>query len=206
MTGVLLAHVNYAQESEGSSNATYNFQKGLWAMQFKIQYNFTLSPFQGGTISAKVHTSDKSAIRFGLSMNGGYGNEKEERINRVSEESTTKYHWESLTFDLQYIHYPTADKRAKFFWGLGPMLTGYHKSTLSPSSSRILSLRGGLTVVLGVEYIVSAHIGLTAEYGTSIEYIRTYHRSTSGDHTDKYVEEDIIVNSNAVKFGVSVYM
>ncbi len=202
----LMLQVAYAQESDSSTSATYNFRKGLWALQFRIDNNFTLSSFQGGTISVKVHTSNKSAIRFGLSMNGQYTNDKQERINRVSEESLTEYHQESMTFDLQYVHYPSVDKQAKFFWGIGPLITFFHKSNILPNSSRIYSIGAGLSIVFGVEYIVTAHLGLTAEYGSSVQYVRTYNRSTSEDHIDKYIEEELRVNTNAVKFGVSVYL
>lgn len=206
IASVLSAHIIYAQGEDASSGKTYRFRKGLWAMQFQIDENFTLSSFQGGTISAKYHTSDKSAIRFGLSISGQYEKDQQERINGDSEESLTKYHEEGLTFDLQYVHYPSADKRAKFFYGFGPLITGSLQSTILPSSSRTYSIGAGLTVVLGVEYIVSAHLGLTAEYGTLVKYIRSYNRYDSGGHIYKYTGEDIIVNTNAVKLGVSVYL
>ena len=203
---VLMVQVAYAQESDTSSNPTYNFRKGLWALQFRIDNNFALSSFQGGTISAKVHTSDKSAIRFGLSVSGEYHKDEEQENELLIYNPGMKYHQESLTFDLHYIHYPSVDKRAKFFYGFGPLITGSHQSTILPSSSRIYSIGVGLTIVFGVEYIVSPHLGLTAEYGTIVKYVRNYSRYQSAGHTYKYTGEDIIVHTNAVKFGVSVYL
>ncbi|MBN2030489.1 hypothetical protein JW824_09610 [bacterium] len=203
---VLLAQFAYTQEDDAFSSATYNFRKGLWALQFRIDHNFTLSSFQGGTISAKVHTSDKSAIRFGLSVSGEYHKDEEQENALLIYDPDMKYHQESLTFDLQYIRYPSADKQAKFFYGFGPLITGSHQSTILPSSSRIYSIGVGLTVVLGAEYIVSPHLGLTAEYGTIVKYVRNYSRYNSVGYPYKYIGEDIIVDTNAVKFGVSVYL
>ncbi|MCJ7813253.1 hypothetical protein MUP95_08075 [bacterium] len=203
---ILLSHVIYAQDSDTSSNTTYNFRKGLWALQFRIDNNFMLSSFQGGTISVKYHVSDKSAVRFGFSVSGQYELDKEEYVNGIIVESQEKYHQESLTFDLQYIHYPSANKAAMFYWGFGPSLSGSHLSTLLPETSRSYRIGMGLTVIFGVEYIITEHLGLTAEYSTMVKYVRSYNRYESAGHTYKYTGEDIIVDTNAVKFGVSVYL
>ncbi len=203
---ILLAYATYAQESDTQSDETYHFRKGLWALQFRIDDNFMLSSFQGGTFSAKYHVSDKSAIRFGFSMSGQYESDKEDFVNGTVVESFEKYHQEALTFDLQYIHYPSANKAAMFFWGLGPSLSGAHLSTLLPETSRTFRIGMGLTVTFGVEYIVSSHLGLMAEYGTLVQYVVDYQRSTSVEGVQKRHKDRVIVNTNNVKFGVSVYL
>ncbi len=203
IASILSAHVIYAQGEDASSNATYNFRKGLWALQFNIQHYFTIRSFQGGTISAKYHTSDKSAIRFGFTVRGEYASGKEETENEIDDH---KYHYESLTFNLQYVRYPSVDKRAKFFYGFGPLITGHHRSILQPEKSRTYNIGAGLTIVLGVEYIISSHLGLTAEYNTSALYMKYYYRINIGNSMQKEHTDRIIIDADDVKFGVSVYL
>ena len=56
-----------AQEQAAEINS---LKAGVWALQFGISSNFTLSSFQGTTISAKYQTSTTNAWRAGITLNG----------------------------------------------------------------------------------------------------------------------------------------
>ncbi len=49
-----------------STDADNSIAEGVWALQFSISNNFTLTPFKGTMLSAKYHLSTTNAIRFGV--------------------------------------------------------------------------------------------------------------------------------------------
>lgn len=64
--GIGWVAVSLAETSPAQGNSALADQP--WAIQFQINNNFTLSAFQGTTISAKYHFSPRQAVRFGVGI------------------------------------------------------------------------------------------------------------------------------------------
>ncbi len=56
--------------SQTQSPDSNSLKEGVWALQFGIGGNFTLTTFQGATIGAMYRLSDKNAVRGGITING----------------------------------------------------------------------------------------------------------------------------------------
>lgn len=78
----------YAQTDELPKIDTKNsLLKGAWALQFQINNNFSVSSFQGSTLSAKRHFSNKKAMRFGVSLSGSISEQDQSSIIENEHES-----------------------------------------------------------------------------------------------------------------------
>ena len=150
---------------------------GKWALQFQIDRYFTLSDFQGGTISGKYHFSNSSALRFGVTL--GY---EAKDVNIYSKEvysDTTEIEEydgdissSTIQLNLQYLHYLEVQNSISAYFGAGIYYL------MSPESENITDYRiydferssYGLNLLIGVEWFVRSNIGIHAEYGVGFGY------------------------------------
>jgi opacity protein-like surface antigen len=174
-------------------------QKGRLALQFLVNYDFTLRPFQGGTISAKYHLGDNTAIRFGIGLFGSLG--LKSNLNSID---TTKAQNININLAAQLIEYLETVDDISLYAGAGPYYTRYfYKSVVSQMRSSEWSL--GVSGVLGVEWFFKSNMSLSAEYGMLIYYDKYYYHSTySADNENS--SSLGITSDNQFKFGLSIYL
>jgi hypothetical protein len=231
MVVCILAMPVMAQESEAIAPAPkHSLRDGAWALQFQIGENFTLTNFEGLTISGKHHLSDKRALRVGVALylsgssgdtKRNYSSQYQDGVNILEDLDTS----ESLVeVDGKYIHYSSLYNKANLYLGLGPYLRFSHISmevvqNLPDSGfiedyrrwSRGHSWSTGVSCVLGVEWSISRSIGILAEYGLSVGYLWSRQRSSEFNRdpyrldTRNSSSGSWNIRSNAVKFGLSVY-
>lgn len=212
-------------QTQEAPTANSAMTKGAWAMQFHIDNNFTLSSFQGATLSLKRHYSPSRALRFGLNLGGNFSNSEESNLNAPSSEADGNQ--QSISLQGQYVHYASPQKRAKLFLGFGPSLGLSRFSqtrTLTVTSSPQLQARNkenssswsaGVAGVIGVEWFANSHISFLAEYSSFLGYLSNRSESTaeSQDENGNFIVvnkskrnvNSFALNVRAVNFGLSVY-
>ncbi|HKI47171.1 MAG TPA: hypothetical protein VKA08_17705 [Balneolales bacterium] len=185
---------------------------GDWALMFQIDQNFTLKDFSGALISFQKTLSNRNAVRWGLSLNGGYN---EQKNNPPQKTTTGKFH---IGVYMNYLWYAHINHEIRFYYGLGPTVSvGYNHTKDSQNSGinimkqNTLSEGVGLEGVAGVEWFVRPRISLLAEYVPALtgKYTSTTNKTlntASGVSTrSKTSTTDIHFGSLPVRFGVSVY-
>ncbi len=196
--------------------------RGDYALQFRIGSDFTLHSFSGALISFQRTLSDRNAIRWGLSLDGGYNKVKTDRNEKSHE---VKF---NIGVSMNYLWYTPIAHEIRFYCGAGPIvLFGYnqtktlHNSGLNIRKETITSGEIGVIGVAGVEWFVRPHISLLAEYVPELiaKYQNTVNKNTDTTviihnnerqefpHTtkSKASTKDIHLGSASVRFGVSVY-
>jgi hypothetical protein len=201
--------------------------KGAWALQFQINNNFSLSSFQGSTLSAKRHYSNKKAIRFGVSLNGSFSDQDQssEVPGMVGPKNESDENSQSIGINTQYVFYPAPDKSVNFFFGAGPFtqfLRSNRTSTTSSgfSTSTRTKTKGttwaaGISGVLGVEWFATRSISFVAEYSSNLGYNSASQTDTAEQKTGtsgytvtnelKRKSKGLQLSSGFVRFGLSVY-
>jgi opacity protein-like surface antigen len=227
----------HSQEcTQPEKDSTHSLYAGSWSLQFGVSGNFTLSSFNGGTISGKYHLSDNSAIRTGVTINGQMDKTEEENLQKIdgnSNEENSSTPGENLNMSLNtaYLYYPTSTNNFKYFIGSGLVGTwrkyrneedikNFHGDTLYSTSTFLRddnTFEIGLQGLIGIEYFISSNISLHAEYASTLSYFIT---------KNKYNRESFFptdpghkVNDNreiktkgwkftpsSVRFGISVYL
>lgn len=207
------------QETQAANNA---MTKGAWAMQFQINQDFTLSSFKGATLSLKRHYSPSRALRFGLNLGGSFSNSEEKNSNDTQVEIDGNS--QNIGLTSEYVVYPSPEKRAKLFFGVGPSL-GFTRSSQTnlnlntqprlraKSTSNTWSM--GITGVIGVEWFANSHISFLAEYSSFLGYSSTDGKNSlqerNSDGSFVVVNEfwrnvdSFSLSARSVNFGLSVY-
>ncbi|HET6569365.1 MAG TPA: hypothetical protein VFG50_15460 [Rhodothermales bacterium] len=198
-----------AQEKPATS-----LRNGAWALQFGVSQNFTLTSFEGSTISAKHHASDNSAWRYGLTLNGEFGSQG--AASDESPDSKSKDNHQRLALSIVYISYPDVIERpldvVHLYWGIGPNVSFSRSRSQDAAGSSIMTTQGlgaGLGGLIGAEWFVAPRISLTAEYGSALRYERN---ATTIKPDDVYGPGSTVSSntfglfSQGVKFGISVYV
>ena len=179
-------------------------EDGNWALQFGIRSDLTLGTFESGSISFKQLLSQRSALRYGISVHYSYSG------------SNGEVHDTRDDLSVIYQRYVNPDATAKFYWGTGPyLLFGYRYSLRSRDTyydERIQKQWGaGWYGVGGVEWFVTDVISLHAEYRMSAIYSwQSYRLESKATYSDVRVAEDKqdafnFSNNGDVLFGLSVY-
>lgn len=203
-----------AQDADSSDDEpTINemLDEGAWALQFQIGENVTLNSFQGGTISAKRHTSATRAYRFGLSLSASYiGEEEPERDQNR----------QSLALDAQLVQYPNTDKDVRLYYGGGPTASFSRRKSFREGDEKDYTVTStavdwgvGVSGIVGAEWFVRRDISLSAEYRTDLRFER---RTTDTDVEINDVGVVVAVSENpdlnvlrfsarGVRLGLSVY-
>ena len=208
--------------------------KHAFALQFGITENFALKVYQGSTISLKYHIQNDKAIRFGLSIGGGYStsNNLETRYSQTTENKATKT-TDEQTIDLlsQFIVYPSISNKITYFVGSGLVLgfsrysherenesiffpvEGHLQYSYNPTEDDSYTLKVGISFIVGIEQRISNNFSFTAEYNSSINY--SYRKSKRLEYDDEDASNAIYAThqnmralyllNHAVKFGLSYY-
>ena len=192
----------YLTQAQEQTTETNSLKPSAWALQFGIFSNFTLSSFQGGTISAKYQSSSTNAWRAGITINGSTANNTSlqspiqgdtiSNVNSTNGSSTS----ESVSLRVQYIWYANAEGITHFYTGLGPLVGYSHlhssqENSVSPSNASnnpwntqnsettSNSWSVGASAVAGVEYFPVRVFSLHAEYSVSLAYQQQKAESTN---------------------------
>jgi hypothetical protein len=200
-----------SQAQTQSSDSTF-LKEGIWALQFGIAGNFTLTSFQGSTIGAKYQLSDKNAIRGGITISGSANDGTTSNSGSIDDtsygaalgSSSTKS--ATVSFVLQYLWYMNPNGPVHFYTALGPLVSyiysknsadnpslstvynsgsyqEYWGQQLSTSNSTQWGVGGAGTV--GVEWFACRWLSLHADYNESIQY-RWSSNSSSQDNSSTY--------------------
>jgi hypothetical protein len=218
---VLLCPPIYAQDEQSDSGKARNsLRPGVWALQFRIDDNFTLSSFQGALISLKHHRSAKSAFRLGVNLNlrafeddGWFVTTRNDTI--ISEGRADHYEsTQSIQLDFQYVRYPNPNSRLNLFIGIGPLVSfgQHHRDAVSASRRRETKLTTwgvGASGQLGVEWFAITRISFHAEYGFEVEYLWTEAEGHFLDGDTRTVDnsegQSISFRQRSLLFGLSAY-
>jgi opacity protein-like surface antigen len=197
-----------ATDSEAAKEA---LKKGSWSLQFGVGQNFTLTQFQGATLSIKRHCSPNSALRAGVTTNFSHNVEKD--LRNASEFDVNK---SDVNVSLEYLRYITPGRRVTAFAGSGPSF-GFSRQkqevlhrSVATSSNRIESTEWslGANLLFGAEWFVTHGIALFAEYDISFGYTSKVNKaSSSGDGLTGQTESfGYSLISRGVRMGLSVYL
>ncbi|MBI3365592.1 MAG: hypothetical protein HY033_11875 [Ignavibacteriae bacterium] len=222
VTIVMCSYLLVAQESESKKNS---LQEGMWAMQFQINNNFTLSSFQGTTISVKRHYSPTTAIRLGTSLSFSFDNRDGSSTNTLEPNPRSDdSNGQSLDVRVQYLWYPSPASAINMYFGAGPLVGLSHsKQTFEQSflnnGQPVTSVRTdegtawgiGISGVLGLEWFATASIAFNAEYGSSMTYAwqKQVSSITLSDASpapgNESTRHSFGLFSSGVRFGLSAY-
>ncbi len=195
------------------------------ALQFSINDNFSLSSFNGSTISYLNHSSLNKAWRYGLSFGASIGNSEN---NSIYNDDTTYVtdvdnHSINLSLNILRLWYPNTSSKISIFYGLGPYVSvnssEFDNKRVTENPVNSTDLRSSTTWniggkgIFGALWMVSKNIGLHTEYGTNLVYNYGSTKITRINEVDGSIIERISesvskgfkISSATVKFGLSVY-
>jgi hypothetical protein len=181
--------VTVCSRAQDTLSERNSLKAGVWALQFGISSNFTLTSFQGSTFSIKYQLSDKAAIRGGISISGstnsgnGTASGKNADTSIGSFPANSSSSSQGISFILQYLWYMNPSGPIHFFIGLGPSVSysylqsntknAYDDETymqVYTQSSSSTQWGTGATGSVGIEWFPSQWFSLRAEYGESLQY------------------------------------
>jgi opacity protein-like surface antigen len=190
---------------------------GKFALQFQIDRNFTLTNFQGTTLSGKYHFSCRDAVRLGLSLELG-DSEIDATTNQFDSINVATINATQtslgVTLKTQYLRYFRGSNDISFFGGVGPFFT-YYKSTnegktlgtpddrnFTETSDRFTF---GLDLIAGIEWFFYNNMSLSAEYGLNFSY-NSNTREYNDDIVSRKTEDTVYrITGNNINFGITVY-
>jgi len=211
-------------QAQDTSSERNSLKAGVWAMQFGISSNFTLTSFQGSTIAFKYQLSDKNALRVGITINGSTnsgnsaatGSVTDTSYGSIPENSSTDA--ANVSFVIQYLNYMNPSGPVHFYLGLGPSISYNYSHSSSDNSylntsefydngyhtlgywERIVNKSNsnqwgiGLTGVAGVEWFACQWLSIRAEYSDGIQYLWRSSTSTT-DYSYDYSSLDSYLNN-----------
>jgi hypothetical protein len=186
------------------SDSTF-LREGLWALQFGISSNFTLSSIQGTTFAVKYQLSDRNAIRAGVTLSGNISNGNSSATGAIADTGygsvpgSSSGNSATITFVAEYLWYINPSGPIHFFVGLGPYISYYHYNNTSDnsyfytsnnqgywqrsmSSSNTNQWAFGPAGVAGVEWFTTRWFSLHAEYNDGVQY-QWNSQSSKSDNT-----------------------
>ncbi len=209
-----VSNVAFAQDG----NAQNSLVDGKSALLFEIIGDFDLTSFEGANISFKHHYTDNRAYRIGLGVAVSHENRDEDGSG--SRWTETEVSRESITLTALKLYYNDLNKRASFYWGLGPRIGYSHDKDNydTPAWEDDYSRRytydranAGILGVVGVEWFLARELSLLAQYGTTLDYNWSRNeyeeRDSEPDYSNFRNQESSIVKlqADAVRFGLSLY-
>ena len=202
-----------------------SIEDGAWALQFQITNNFTLTSFEGTTISIKHFTSSTNALRLGATLGASVSdndNNSPTSIDSIRATSSNDVNSQSIAVQLHFLVYPSPTSDVNLFLGLGPF-GSYFRSRSSVENDHLVDSRDsvlsrsattgygwgiGVNALIGAEWFATHGISVSAEYSTSAGYSSSttttdfdVPQSSSSERTSKGFN----LNSSSVRFGISAY-
>ena len=186
--------VTFAQS--GTSDSTFQ-RSNVWALQFGIAGNFSLTSFQGSTIGIKYQLSNKHAIRYGVTINGTGDDETGSYSGSINDTSLADGPGSRSTKNVnisgvvQYLWYSNPMHGIQIYAGAGPMISYSYYHSANEYSYLRLENSGGVTTrywtvdsyysttektgagvsgVLGVEWFALQWLSLHADYNENMLY------------------------------------
>jgi len=189
---------------------------GKFALQFQIADNFQLTNFQGTTFSGKYHFGCRSAVRVGLSVNL---NNSDAENNQTFLDTTLTVSTDAhqnvfgMTVKAQYVHYIVSMYDIMFFIGGGPFVrfsTGTNEINYSnnyPTSRKEIrdDFYAGLDLLVGVEWMFTKDMSLSAEYGIVFLYNKFTRKLEDNYSVEETIAKRYNIDNGDVNFGISVY-
>jgi hypothetical protein len=226
--------LTFADNAGEKSKKKNSLQPGSWALQFQLEQEFSLEPFDNLILAMKKHTSRHSAFRFGFDLDLEFA-EDDDQESRVYADTiwsavntTFDRNLQRLELDFMYLNYPNPDALVNFFWGAGPLVMlsrseintersydwadGRSEIQLMENWSRSWSV-GGRGLV-GAEWFVTKAISFHAEYRISLRYINSRHENTNirerldgpnSVDTNEGTDEKWDLDAEQVILGVNLY-
>jgi hypothetical protein len=180
-------------QAQDQATETNSLKPGAWSLDFGITSFFTLTSFQGTTLSAKYQISSTNAWRAGISINGNTqtGTSLQlpiqgDTITNTNSTNTSNAS-ETVLLKVQYLWYANSESVIHLYTGVGPIV-GYSHSLNnqqniyhngSPSintwsnqftNTSTNSWSAGASGVIGVEYFPMKVFSLHAEYNNNLTY------------------------------------
>ena len=190
---------------------------GKFALQFQINENFSLSDFQGTTLSGKYHLGKRSAIRLGLNVSFDDSDIERESIIRdtINYFESSNVNGVSININSQYLNYLVAANDIGFYLGAGPSVGFGHSegeskyeitdSTVEKGSGSSNNFTLGFDLIAGVEWSFYKNMTLSAEYGIAFYYTNRAEKSESTSRNDERTTKIFRLTAKSVNFGLSVY-
>ena len=201
-----------AQDTLAERNS---LKAGMWAMQFGIASNFTLTSFQGSTIAFKYQLSEKNAIRAGLTINGRTSNGTTTTSGSVADTSigsipgNNSSDAATVSLIVQYLWYMNPNGPVHLYFGVGPTISYSYSQSSSSNfylengdytdsvyhyfgyweqsvyTSKSIQWGIGATGTAGVEWFACPWLLIRAEYNEGIQYVWRSNMS-SNDYSYNY--------------------
>lgn len=216
--------VTLPEPSSANQDSTVALRPGSWSLQFGIERNLKLGDFDGLLISCKRHYSQKSALRFGVTLSASVRDEDGDYLSVSAFSYDLDATFLRMDIAVSYIVYPRPRDKLNLFLGLGPEIglqttksdetrfrtgiTGDHVKQMDERTSKEFYI--GARAILGVEWFAMPDVSLTAEYRMSLlcsyeEEDREYGNEPDAIHEQHIVRRGFALESNSVLFGLSVY-
>jgi len=189
---------------------------GKFALQFQISDNFQLSNFQGTTFSGKYNFSRRNAVRvgFSVSLNNSDAESNQTFLDTTfTVSSDANQNGFGMTIRTQYIHYIPGMYDIMFFFGGGPFI-GFHNVTNEFNNSNYDPTYGkqtiddfiaGMDLIVGVEWMFTKNMSLSAEYGIRFSYNSETRKSEDDYSVIETTAKRYNIDNGDVNFGLSVY-
>jgi hypothetical protein len=188
----------FSQESKSdSSTIVKNYlQPNMWAFEFGISSNFTLTSFQGTVLSIKRQLNSHEAIQLGIG--GSLSNQNSSSSGQNEWGDTLTYGNSgsgtntggSVQVNLQYVYYFNPDADINVYVGAGPTV-GYSRTIYNYNYTPVLpvpadsgvyinyptnsnqsytSWNAGVSGMLGAECFILKFLSIHAQYGLNVTY------------------------------------
>jgi hypothetical protein len=187
-----------AQEPRPDSSAVprNSLRPDTWALEFGINYNFTLTSFQGSVLSIKRQLNSHEAIQVGIG--GSLSDQSGGGSTRYNLGDTLAYgnsqagasNAGGIQLNLQYVYYPNPEADVNFYFGAGPTFgysrssgnTNYTPALPVPADSTVIinypgstnqnstSWNAGVSAMAGVECFLWKYVSIHAQYGLNLTY------------------------------------
>lgn len=206
----------FCQESENEDNQT-SVPENKWGLQFMIAKNFQLSSFQGTTLSVMRKLNEKKAMRAGISISGGSGENTFKNSSLNQDSLIIKNKVENQNFNLNlsfdYLFTNKLNDKISFYFGTGPNFGLMKYNAKQYADSLLTSTREngwsiGLSGIAGIAWQVHKKIMIHAEYKSILTYRKNegVQKSLYSKLKSESKSESVSFNSNPVLFGVTVYL
>ncbi len=212
-------------ESPTDTASVHSLRPGAWALQFGISDNFTLTNFEGGSVSVKRHLTDSSAVRLGVTASAS-SNDSEYAETALPPDTLVSRHVSDgtqhrMSVSADYVAYPLLARRMNLFLGVG-LVGSYSRSRgqtdvydarfgATERDSELDQWSVGISGSIGVEWFAAPSISFHAEYGGALRYYSNKQTSTmpwqSGSMSRKSVTSSTATSFSlsSVRFGLSAY-
>lgn len=180
-------YINSTSDSSKIDEPTNSLKSGMWAIQFGIGSDFTLTNLDDATLSLKSHLTPNSAIR--LSFTGIYLNSKDDLRNNVN------YQLQILRINPSLLYFINTKAKLNIYFSSGLQYSYYYYYNSDPDIPGGEFRGYGITFGLGAEYFPLKKVSLFAQYNYNLSLNKLYFDEV----------EEINLSNNVVNFGISVY-